>query len=114
MPPIASTGRTKFGGADLRILAALEQPRTVNEISDALIHETREAWARDEMDAEWEDVKDYLPARLLAWGWGKDNDLPYLSSWHVYPRLRKLERYGLVERLQIEGRRPMLWRRTDG
>jgi CTP:molybdopterin cytidylyltransferase MocA len=103
----------RFTEADLRVLAALDQPGTTREVSDRVIAAVREAWAQEEHGCEWEEVETYLPARLLAWGWAKDRGTPPLMPWEVYPRLRKLERAGLVERIQVAGHRPMLWRATE-
>jgi len=32
-------------------------------------------------------------------------------TWEIDARLRSLEKRGAVERLQVEGQRPMLWSR---
>jgi hypothetical protein len=69
-----------------------------------------EAWAdRHGYDLEWETDQEPFGARILAFSEADEMGLPYLFSHQVYPRLRRLERRGEVERIQVEGRRPMLW-----
>lgn len=107
------SARTVRGlAADHRILGALEAgPLTVNEIAHKLRCEVWEAWAeRHGHDIEWETGQEPLGARLLAFSEADEMGLPYLHSHQVYPRLRGLERRGEVERIQIKGRRPMLWK----
>jgi hypothetical protein len=97
--------------ADHRILGALEAgPLTANEIAYKLRREVWEAWAdRHGYDLEWETDQEPFGARILAFSEADEMGLPYLFSHQVYPRLRRLERRGEVERIQVEGRRPMLW-----
>jgi hypothetical protein len=113
-----STGRRTVRGlaADQRILAALEAlgPATAREIADRLRREVWEAWAeRHGYDFEWGTDEEPLGARLLAVSGADAMGLPYLFGHQVYPRLLGLERRGEVERIQVEGRRPMLWRRAE-
>lgn len=101
---------TSFTEADLRILGALDVPRTCNEISDVLRQELREKWAEEHgLEVAWDTDEEPVGVRALVHGWSRDRGTPTLMSWEVYPRLRKLERAGLVRRIQIPGRRPMLW-----
>lgn len=97
---------------DQRILGALEAgPLTTNEVADKLRQEVWAAWAdRHGYDFEWETDQEPLGARLLAVSEADAMGLPYLYRHQVYPRLVALERRGQVERIQLEGRRPMLWR----
>lgn len=101
---------------DQRILSTLVGgPLTANEIAYKLRREVWEAWAdRHGYDGiEWETEREPLGARLLAFSEADEMGLPYLHSHEVYPRLRGLERRGEVARIQVEGRRPMLWQRVE-
>lgn len=101
--------------ADRRILGALEGgPLSANEIAHKLRLEVWEAWAERHGygDIEWETDREPFGGRLLAFSEADEMGLPYLHSHQVYPRLVGLERRGDVERIQIPGRRPMLWRRV--
>jgi hypothetical protein len=101
---------------DQRILGALGSsgPLTVNEIADTVRREVWAAWAeRHGYDFEWETSQEPVGARLLAVSEADELGLPYLYRHQVYPRLRGLERRGEVERIQVEGRRPMLWQRAQ-
>jgi hypothetical protein len=104
--------------ADQRILGVLNEagPLTAREIYDRLRREVWAAWAdRHGYDFEWETDQEPLGARLLAFSEADELGLPYLHGHQVHPRLLGLERRGEVERIQIEGRRPMLWQvRADG
>lgn len=101
--------------ADQRILGALEAgPASANEIARKLRLEVWAAWAdrHGYGHVEWETDREPLGARLLAFYEADEMGLPYLHGHQVYPRLVRLERRGEVARIQIEGRRPMLWRRV--
>ena len=101
---------------DQRILGALESgPLSAREISEKLIAETREAWAEseglsvDELEAEgWPS-----PTRLMAFAAADRLGVPFVHSWEADSRLRRMERKGQVQRIQIEGRRPMLWMQCE-
>lgn len=103
-----STRRIVADQAILRILA--DGPLSANEIADKI---RREAWAtwseRHGYDFEWETAEEPLGARLLASCEARDSGL-LLHAYEIHPRLRGMERRGEVERIQIEGHRPMLWR----
>jgi len=97
--------------ANQRVLGALSDgPKTANEIADVLLLEVWQAWA----DRHGYDlaalIENEVEVRVMAWAEAEENGLAYLFSHQVYPRLRALERKGLVERVQIAGTRPMLWR----
>lgn len=98
--------------ADRRILGALQGgPKSAREIADVLRREVWETWAEaNGYDIEWETDNEPLDARILALVSAEERGLAYLFAHQVYPRLRGLERRGLVERIQVQGRRPMLWR----
>lgn len=101
--------------ADHRILGALEAgPLSANEIAHKLRREVRESWAdrHGYGDIAWETDQEPFGARLLAFSEADELGLPYLYSYQVYPRLRGLERRGEVERIQVEGHRPMLWQKV--
>lgn len=97
-----------------RILAILtDGPKTCNEVSAALIAESREAWAdRHGYSIEWGTAQEPLGARLLAWHEAEENGCFYLVGHEVYRFVRRLERAGRVSRLSIDGHRPILWLRT--
>ena len=98
--------------ADNRILAALEDgPLSAREIADKLHREVLDAWAeRHGYDFEWGTSEEPFGARLLAISEAAETGLPHLYRHTVDPRLRGLERRGEVERIQLPGHRPMLWR----
>lgn len=97
---------------DRAILGALSAgPLSTNEIAYAIRRAAWAAWSeRHGYDFEWETDEEPVGARLLASHDAREAGMK-LSSWEIYPRLRSLERRGAVERIQIEGRRPMLWSR---
>lgn len=115
--PSGSTDRRTVRGlaADMRILGALDAgPLTANEIAYKLRREVWEAWAeRHGYDIEWETDQEPVGARLLAFSEADEMGLPYLYNYAVYPRLVALETRGQVGRIQIEGRKPILWQRTE-
>jgi hypothetical protein len=94
-----------------RVLGLLDEPRTTREIYQALLSHRWEAWAEEEgVTIEWaEDGTPRDPAVwLLSWCRERMRD-EALNPEQVYNRLRRLEREGLIQRVQIPGRRPMLW-----
>lgn len=97
---------------DERVLHSLgDGPKSVREIGTVLRREVWHAWAEKHgYDFEWETDEEPLGARLLAIHEADDLGLPYLMGTDVYSRLVRLERRGLVQRIQIEGHRPMLWK----
>lgn len=107
--------RTASGNVtDRAILEALSGgPLSTREISDALFRRIREEWSeRHGYDFEWATDEEPLGARLLASSEARDAGYR-LQSWEIRPRLARLERLGEVERIQVEGHRPMLWRRSQ-
>lgn len=110
--------RTTRGiAADQAILRALvDGPLSTREIATRLRREACEDWAdRHGYEIDWGDFDsnrgptEPLGARLLALGEGRDAGLLF-SPWEIQPRLYGLEKRGSVERIQIAGHRPMLWR----
>lgn len=104
---------------DQRILGALENgPLTANEIADKLRLEVWTTWAERHGYEwiEWGDPRggrgpeEPVGARIMAFSEADEMGLPYLFSHAVYARLRGLEQRGEVARVQIEGRKPILWR----
>lgn len=98
--------------AELAIVSLLEQgPRSTREISESILLHVKEAWAdRRGYEIEWGTVTEPLGASLLACSEARKMGFK-LHPWEIHPRLVSLERRGLVKRIQIEGHRPMLWRR---
>lgn len=100
---------------DREILAVLENgPLSANEIADRIRQRAFDRWSdRHGYDFEWgtdaRGTEEPLGARLLALGEAKDEGIKTLG-YQLHPRLRALEKRGAVERIQIEGQRPMLWR----
>lgn len=71
----------------------------------------KEAWAdRRGETIEWGTDDEPVGASLLACTEAREIGFK-LMPWEIDGRLRSLERRGLVARIQIEGHRPMLWRR---
>lgn len=99
---------------DQRVLHALaDGPKSSREIGDFLRREVWHAWAEKHgYDFEWETDEEPVGARILAMGEADQLGLPYLMGSTIDGRLRRLEGRGLVERIQLEGRRPMLWKAT--
>jgi hypothetical protein len=98
--------------ADQAILDALDASGALStrEISTWIRRRAWRDWSeRHGYDFEWETDEEPVGARLLASAEARDRGI-LLSTWEIYRRLRWLERRGLVERIQIPGRRPMLWR----
>lgn len=107
-----SSAATALRADDREILSVLEDgPLSANEIADRVRRRARDRWSeRHGYDFEWETDEEPLGARLLAHFEAKDEGIK-LMSFEIDPRLRSLERRGAVERIQIEGKRPMLWSR---
>lgn len=102
----------KLRPADRVILdALLDGSATAREISERVLARAKEEWAaRHDYFFEWGTDEEPLGAALLAHsearkaGW-------LLMPWEIDRRLRSLEKHGAVERVQVEGQRPMLWSR---
>lgn len=101
----------KSVAAEHRVLGSLaDGPKSCSEIADVLRQEVWDTWAdKNGLEIEWDTDREPVGARLLAWSTAADSGLVHLFRDQVYPVLRRLERKGLVSRLQIAGRRPMLW-----
>lgn len=106
------SARTALRADDREILAALSDGAlSAREISDAIMVKARALWAeRHGYFFEWDTDEEPLGARLLAHFEARDAGWKLLTH-EIDPRLRSLEKRGAVERIQVEERRPMLWRR---
>lgn len=111
-----SAQTVKSHAREARVLGALaDGPLSVREIGVKLRREVWAAWSeRHGYDFEWDSDEEPLGARILAKMEAEENGLAYLFSCEIYPVLVRLERKGCVERIQIAGRRPMLWRAVSG
>lgn len=98
--------------AEERILGALaDGPLSAREIAERLRDDLFEGWAeRHGFEVAWGTDEEPLGARLLAIHEAAENGVPHLFAHQVYPRLRALELMEEVQRIQIPGHRPMLWR----
>jgi hypothetical protein len=84
-----------------------EGPMTEREISARIIQDARERWAEAKgYEIDWNDPP--VGASLLALGQARDQGLK-LHAHEIHNDLRWLERNHLISRIQIPGRRPMLW-----
>lgn len=101
---------------DVRVLDALDMPRTTSEIYELLMRRVWEGWAEEtghEILWDESDLPSSSVVRLLAWAWAHNRGW-HLDRTAVYNRLRKLERAGLVSRLQMPSHsRSILWLRTE-
>jgi len=99
----------------LRLLA--DGPLSAGEISERMWHEIREEWAAENGVAgliEWGNSEsEPLGARLLAASRARQSGSMPLHQWELRPHLIRMEKHGLVERIVIEGHRPMLWRASS-
>lgn len=94
------------------VLDQLESgPKTSREISRATFIESWNAWA-DRNGVERSDDPEPM-ARLLASVDAEKHGQLRLHPWEAYAVLRRLERKGSVHRLQLEGRKAILWSRSD-
>lgn len=97
---------------DERILDALRDgPLSVRELEDKLRREIFEGFAESH-GFTWPEYEDE-PAGLRLTALASSERVLGLVHLHVgrgYGRLRSLEHRGLVERIQVDGHRPMLWR----
>lgn len=93
------------------IVALADGPLSTQEIAREIRRVIRAEWSEKHgYDFEWETDEEPLGARLLASGEARDRGIKMMAH-EIAPRLRSLEKRGAVERIQIEGARPMLWRR---
>lgn len=95
-----------------RILGALvDGPLSAKEIERKLRVELWNAWAdKHGFEIEWDTEREPAGARILALHEADDLGLPHVAAGSAHSRLVALERKGKVERVQIPGHRPMLWR----
>jgi hypothetical protein len=104
-----------INAGDSAILKALKGgPFSTREVADRVRRAAWEAWSeRHGYDFEWDTDEEPVGARILASGEARKRGLK-LHAYEIHPRLRALEKRGLVERVQLAGHRPMLWRRSLG
>jgi hypothetical protein len=97
---------------DRAILDALaDGPLSTREVSDRIVARVRDEWAEAHgYEIEWGTEREPFGARLLASSEAREAGLKLLT-FEIAPRLASLEKRGAVERIQIEGQRPMMWNR---
>ncbi len=97
---------------DQRALDAIAGgPLSSRELSMRLLREDWERWAEQEgFEIAWDTDDEPVGARLLALAEAREAGLYCGMRWEIYRRLVRLEKRGLVERIQVPGHRPMLWR----
>jgi hypothetical protein len=99
--------------AEREVLDALaDGPKSSREISEATYHAARKAWAEENgFDFDPDNPDDCHPVvKILGWSTAFGRGLRPMHPWQVDAVLRRLEKRGEVERVQIAGHRPMLWR----
>lgn len=102
--------------ADQKILEALRDgPKTANEIAAVLRREVLESWAEEQgLEIEWGDEgrgpSEPVGARLCAIASARRRGVVFVPGYELLTRLPRMEKRGLVERIQLEGHRPMLWK----
>lgn len=98
------------------ILAALTNgPLSAGEICKRLYDAARQSWADEngfDYDPETEDCDRVV--WLLGWATAEERGYVVLHSWQIDGLLRRMEKRSQVVRIQIPGRRPMLWRAAVG
>lgn len=93
----------------LEVLA--DGPLTANELSWRMHLRVLEGWAESEdLEVEWFTELEPFGARILAAKWGREQGMVFLHGFELHRPLASMERRGLVQRVQIPGARPMLWR----
>jgi len=102
---------------DIRVLDSLDMPRTTSEVYRELLRRVWEAWAEEqgygEVEIDDQGLAQPPLVRLLSWSWARNRGWD-LDRTAVYNRLRKLEKAGLVNRLQMPSHtRSILWLRVD-
>lgn len=99
--------------ADVALLSALRSgPLSTREIGTRIHDHVLQSWAVEQgYEIEWKTDAEPVGARLLASCWGRELGIRW-NEWEIRPRLLRLERAGEIERIQIAGHRPMLWRIT--
>jgi hypothetical protein len=107
----AGAGRTvKVLVAEREVLDALASgPKSSREISEITVHAARKAWA-DENGVDYDPNNPAPFVKLLGWHTASERGLSPMHAWEVYAVARRLEKRGEIVRVQIDGRRPMLWR----
>lgn len=86
-------------------------PLTANELSRRMHLRVLEAWAAaQDLEIAWFTELEPFGARLLAHRFGKEQGMVWLHGFELHRPLAGMERRGLVQRIQIPGERPMLWR----
>lgn len=86
-------------------------PMTARELSREMHLRILEGWAdANDLEVAWFTDLEPLGARILAAAWARENGLVFLHGHELHRPLANMEKRGLVQRIQIEGERPMLWR----
>ncbi len=95
---------------DRAILYTLaDGPLSANEIADLIRRDARERWlVREGIYSDQEIEEPSNVVKLLSCSMARGEGLK-IHGHEIYARLCYLERHGAVERIQIEGERPMLW-----
>jgi len=99
------------------ILRLLDEdgPQSANELSKKMYLEQWERWAEEHDlggEIEWDSGSEPVGARLLANVEARKRGVVALASYRLYNHLVRMERDGFIERIQIPGHRPILWRRA--
>ena len=106
-----SSAATALRDDDRTVLDALaDGPLSVREISAGTYHAAREAWC-DENDLEYDPEKPSSVVKLMGFVTASEHGLVTLNADAVRRVLGRLEKRGAVERIAVEGHRPMLWSR---
>lgn len=94
------------------VIRLLEEngPLSCRELSARMYSEQWERWA-EEHALELEDVAIYGPLRMMANLAARERGAPVaLLPYKLDNHLRRMERAGLIQRIQLLNHRPMLWR----
>lgn len=108
-----SARTVKVVAAERELLAALaDGPKSSREISETTYHRAWAAWAEEngfEYDPADPEGSSFL-VKILGWSTAHEHGIVPLHTWEVDRIARRLEKRGEVQRVQIAGHRPMLWR----
>ena len=101
---------------EIRVLDALDIPRTTREITEELRLRVFNAWAEENGygEVDWgEKDREPFAGRLFAHSWARERGY-YLNHQQVYNRLVKLEREGVIRRLTLPSHtRSILWMKCE-
>lgn len=105
-----SARTVKVLAKEQEVLAALaDGSKSCREISEWTIRRAQRAWA-EEHGLDPDDDDPVALVRILGWSTANERGLSPMHHWQADTVLRRLEQRGQVARVQIEGRRPILWR----